>query len=210
MPDEEDSDDSSLKECPVCYERLHSIGITERKLSCGHIFCHDCLVKYLLTTKEEGPIQKNIVCPLCRYVTFLTTKSLWLNESVESDQTLEVPFSPTCSRHSPAVGASNTLIIPNSGVLPSETTDGQHDITSYRSSCSLDFTTAENNFVGGSQIFVISDRGMPTDNEDTDSSATTQSTQRRCWRSPIILLVLLAVLVVAIVCTVVPWILLAK
>ncbi|XP_030063978.1 RING finger protein 222 [Microcaecilia unicolor] len=207
MPDEEDSKGSSLKECPVCYERLHSIGIAERKLKCGHVFCHDCLVKYLLTNNEEGPIKKSIVCPLCRYVTFLSKKGPSPNSAVKNDQTLEVPLSPTFP---PAVGAGNILVIPNSGVLPSESIDTQLDIAVDHSFCSLDSAITQNNFVGGSQIFVISDQGTHTDNEETVSSATTQSRQRQRCRFPMLFLVLLILLFVAILCIVLPWVLLVK
>ncbi|XP_029456210.1 RING finger protein 222 [Rhinatrema bivittatum] len=210
MSAEESSKDNALNECPVCYERLHSMGTAERRLNCGHVFCHDCLVKYLLSNNEEGHMQKNIICPLCRYVTFLSKKSLWSNSSVQNNQTLEMPLSPTCPWYSPALRPSNTLIIPNSGVLPGETTNGQLDITSYHANSPLDSATAQNRFTSGSQIFVISDQGRPMDNEESVRPTPRQSRQRRCCQWPVLIPLLTMVFVVAILCAVLPWLLLMK
>ncbi|XP_006761780.1 PREDICTED: RING finger protein 222 [Myotis davidii] len=72
---EGESKDSSGSECPVCYEKFRDLEGASRTLSCGHVFCHDCLVKYLLSTRVDGQVQRTIVCPICRYVTFLSKKS---------------------------------------------------------------------------------------------------------------------------------------
>uniref|UniRef100_A0A8K9Y3B6 RING-type domain-containing protein n=1 Tax=Oncorhynchus mykiss TaxID=8022 RepID=A0A8K9Y3B6_ONCMY len=62
ISNEEDS------ECPVCYESLSG---TERTLSCGHVFCHDCLVKTLVSINRDGVIRDTIICPVCRHLTFI-------------------------------------------------------------------------------------------------------------------------------------------
>ncbi|EPQ15509.1 60S ribosomal protein L26 [Myotis brandtii] len=51
---EGESKDSSGSECPVCYEKFRDLEGASRTLSCGHVFCHDCLVKYLLSTRVDG------------------------------------------------------------------------------------------------------------------------------------------------------------
>uniref|UniRef100_A0A8C7K7P5 RING-type domain-containing protein n=1 Tax=Oncorhynchus kisutch TaxID=8019 RepID=A0A8C7K7P5_ONCKI len=59
-------------ECPVCYESLSG---TERTLSCGHVFCHDCLVKTLVSINRDGVIRDTIICPVCRHLTFIKNSS---------------------------------------------------------------------------------------------------------------------------------------
>lgn len=78
-------------ECPVCYESLSG---TDRTLSCGHVFCHDCLVKTLLSISTDGNIRDNIVCPICQHLTFLKKQKeeLLSNKSPGEIQTLEVPL----------------------------------------------------------------------------------------------------------------------
>ncbi|XP_038606006.1 RING finger protein 222 [Tachyglossus aculeatus] len=61
-------------ECPVCYEKLRDLEGAGRTLSCGHVFCHDCLVKYLLARRAEAHVPQTLVCPVCRYVTFLSRR----------------------------------------------------------------------------------------------------------------------------------------
>ena len=41
------------KECPVCYDKKSSL----EALSCGHVFCTDCLTKWRQTSST---------CPICR------------------------------------------------------------------------------------------------------------------------------------------------
>uniref|UniRef100_A0A3B4UHZ0 Ring finger protein 222 n=1 Tax=Seriola dumerili TaxID=41447 RepID=A0A3B4UHZ0_SERDU len=81
-------------ECPVCYECLSG---AERTLSCGHVFCHDCLVKTLVSS--DGNIRDTIVCPICRHLTFIKKQkealgSLAADKDPNPDeaQTLEVPL----------------------------------------------------------------------------------------------------------------------
>ncbi|XP_078506976.1 RING finger protein 222 [Lissotriton helveticus] len=210
MSDEESSKDSS-SECPVCYERLHSMSTAERRLSCGHTFCHDCLVKYLVTAKQEGPIKKNIVCPLCRYVTFLNKKGIcWHPKPEEKAQTLEVPLSPSCLRHPAGVGSTNTLVVPNTEVIAIEN-DIQHDFARYLAICPTESRTASTNNLATSQIFVISEFGQPMDNEEGERpTPASPRTGLNCCRSPSLILLLLMILVVAILAAVLPWILISK
>lgn len=83
------------QECPVCYESLSG---AERTLSCGHVFCHDCLVKTLVTINCDGIVRDTIVCPVCRHLTFIKKQkeALQLDKRAggrHDAQTLEVPLS---------------------------------------------------------------------------------------------------------------------
>ncbi|XP_026986836.1 RING finger protein 222 [Sagmatias obliquidens] len=92
---EGESKESLGGECPVCYEKFREMEGASRTLSCGHMFCHDCLVKYLLSTRVDGQVQRTVVCPVCRYVTFLDKKSsCWPSKLDKSSQTLIVPLDP--------------------------------------------------------------------------------------------------------------------
>ncbi|KAJ8384723.1 hypothetical protein AAFF_G00199290 [Aldrovandia affinis] len=84
-------------ECPVCYE---CFGDTERTLSCGHVFCHDCLVKTLVSVSRDGLVKReNIICPICRHLTFICRRDALVAATTagkgegeeERAQTLEVP-----------------------------------------------------------------------------------------------------------------------
>ena len=46
-------------ECPICYE----VNSNNFILSCGHMFCYDCLQK---TFFDYFTIEKKPFCPLCR------------------------------------------------------------------------------------------------------------------------------------------------
>uniref|UniRef100_A0A8B9UTJ8 RING-type domain-containing protein n=1 Tax=Anas zonorhyncha TaxID=75864 RepID=A0A8B9UTJ8_9AVES len=72
-------------ECPVCYEKFQPLEHTHRRLSCGHVFCHDCLVKCLLSAKLDGQVQSSIICPVCRYVTFLSKKKALCPEAAPGE-----------------------------------------------------------------------------------------------------------------------------
>ena len=109
MTETSPSKEGAPAECPVCYEKFHPLEHTHRQLSCGHAFCHDCLVKCLLSAKLDGHIQNSIICPVCRYVTFLSKKkALWLS----NPRTLEVPLSPSSLSQLTKLESSNALVMP--------------------------------------------------------------------------------------------------
>ncbi|XP_056128680.1 RING finger protein 222 [Rhinichthys klamathensis goyatoka] len=91
--DEEAQEDS---ECPVCYESLTD---SARTLSCGHHFCHDCLVRTLVNTNQNGSNKRDtIICPVCRHLTFITKHhglTFSPAEGKRIGRTLEVPPVPT-------------------------------------------------------------------------------------------------------------------
>uniref|UniRef100_A0A8K9WSP8 RING-type domain-containing protein n=1 Tax=Oncorhynchus mykiss TaxID=8022 RepID=A0A8K9WSP8_ONCMY len=99
---------SQDSECPVCYESLSG---TERTLSCGHVFCHDCLVKTLVSINRDGVIRDTIICPVCRHLTF-----------IKKQQEVGVPLAPGKKRarkehHHEARRASGHSSSPNSQIF---------------------------------------------------------------------------------------------
>ncbi|KAM6175925.1 RING finger protein 222 [Erethizon dorsatum] len=210
---EGESKDSSGSECPVCYEKFRDLEGTSRTLSCGHVFCHDCLVKYLLSTRVDGQVQRTIVCPICRYVTFLSKKSSrWPSMLDKSSQTLTVPVGlpvPLPSVPSPdRTGHTNPLAIsqPVWRSSPSQVPQLPLDL--------LPSLPRE------SQIFIISRHGMPLGDQDsmlprrslaelTEVSPAPSTTRSFCCRSRALLLITL-IAVVAVVAAILPWVLLVR
>ncbi|KAG8539724.1 hypothetical protein GDO81_020468 [Engystomops pustulosus] len=210
MSDEESCKETPANECPVCYEGLQNPNISERRLSCGHAFCHDCLVKYLMTAKKEGSIKKNIICPLCRYVTFLSRRGLILPPNTgELNQIIEVPHSPSCLSHSSIVGNPNTLVIP----IP-ETTGSNSPQDLCRCTCSGDASPDLISHTCGSQVFIISDQGQPMESGEevvpTNTETHLVDARVNCCRSPSLIMILLLIFLVAVLAAVLPWILLVK
>ncbi|KAM4691316.1 RING finger protein 222 [Rhinophrynus dorsalis] len=207
MSNENTDKESPGYECPVCYERLQNPSVSERRLSCGHSFCHDCLVKYLMTAKNEGTIKKNIICPLCRYVTFLSKRGLILPpKSGELQQILEVPISQSCQCHSENAQDPSTLVIPIPDMIAP---NGQQDLP--RCTCQGNTNTEGMVHTCGTQIFVISDQGQPMDSEETVATQTHHVDARvSCCRSPALILILLMIFLVAVLAAVLPWVLLVK
>lgn len=210
---EGESKDSSGSECPVCYEKLRDLEGASRTLSCGHVFCHDCLVKYLLSTRVDGQVQRTIVCPICRYVTFLSKKSSrWPSMLDKSSQTLTVPVGlpvPLPSIRSPdRTGHTNPLAI-SQPVWRSSSSQGAQ--------LPLDLLPS---LPRESQIFVISRHGMPLGEQDSvlprhslaelsEVSPAPSTTRAFCCRSRALLLITL-IAVVAVVAAILPWVLLVR
>ncbi|KAE8577297.1 hypothetical protein XENTR_v10004510 [Xenopus tropicalis] len=192
-------------ECPVCYEQLQTPNTAERRLNCGHSFCHDCLVKYLLSAKQEGSVRKNIICPLCRYVTFLSKGGLILPpKSGERRQTLEVPISPSCQRHCESARSPNTVEIP---ISDTETTAEELPACTCQAAISPEGLSSS----FGSQVFIISDQGQPLESVEVAPAQSTVLRRRdNVCRSPVLIVILLLIFLVAILAAVLPWILLAK
>ncbi|CAK6437674.1 unnamed protein product [Pipistrellus nathusii] len=206
---EGESKDSSGSECPVCYEKFRDLEGASRTLSCGHVFCHDCLVKYLLSTRVDGQVQRTLVCPICRYVTFLSKKSSrWPSMLDRGAQTLAVPAGPPPgpppaprahpgppaasppARRAPA-GPSPQLPLDLLAGLPREP-----------------------------QIFIISRHGMPLGEQDSvlprrslaelsEAPPAPRSSRSFCCRSRALLLITL-IAAVAVVAAILPWVLLVR
>ncbi|XP_048869428.1 RING finger protein 222-like [Brienomyrus brachyistius] len=82
-----ETEEDARAECPVCYEVLNA---NSRTLSCGHVFCHDCLARTLLSGAGQGPItRKSITCPVCRHLTFISERAG--GKGTDYSQVIEVP-----------------------------------------------------------------------------------------------------------------------
>ncbi|NXA13030.1 RN222 protein, partial [Sapayoa aenigma] len=216
MSDTSSSKEGPPAECPVCYEKFHPLDSTHRQLSCGHSFCHDCLVKCLLSAKLDGQVQSSIICPVCRYVTFLSKKkALWPLKAGHG--TLEMPLSPSSLSHLSKTEASKTLVVPSHFVMPVQSLERCRGAGS---------GPAEPPALPGAlarevHIFVISDHGVPlvdTDcaslgrrsRADTGSLVSSSSALGlKCCQSPMALAVFL-ILTVAMLAAVLPWLLLVR
>ncbi|XP_008151814.2 RING finger protein 222 [Eptesicus fuscus] len=207
---EGESKDSSGSECPVCYEKFRDLEGASRTLSCGHVFCHDCLVKYLLSTRVDGQVQRTIVCPICRYVTFLSKKSSrWPSMLDRSSQTLAVPAGlppgPPAAHargHTGPTAAAQPVWRASPGPSPQ---------------LPLDLLSS---LPREPQIFIISRHGMPLGEQDSvlprrslaelsEAAPAPSSTRSFCCRSRALLLITL-IAVVAVVAAILPWVLLVR
>ncbi|NXL96256.1 RN222 protein, partial [Alectura lathami] len=202
------SKEAAPAECPVCYEKFHPLDHTRRQLSCGHTFCHDCLVKCLLSAKLDSQIQGSIICPICRYVTFLSKKkALWLT----NPRTLEMPLSPSSLSQLTKLENNNTLVVPSHFVMPVQSSE----------QCCSAGSSPTGELARKVHVFVISSHGMPL--VDTECSSLGRESQAdmqsivssssalglQCCQSPMALAVLL-ILTVALLAAVLPWLLLVK
>ncbi|XP_070838015.1 RING finger protein 222 [Chaetodon trifascialis] len=203
---EESQEDA--RECPVCYECLSG---TERTLSCGHVFCHDCLVKTLVSINSDGNIRDTIVCPICRHLTFIRKQkealvSLAADKDPHEAQTLEVPF-PLPPGQLQSAWRASSYTSPRGvdwiahcfrGVA--ERVRRQKLISPSRNA---------------SQIFIISAEGRPMAEEDALSVVMTvvqpQRRRRRriCTTARCLVVLLSAFTILALVAATLPWILLA-
>ncbi|NXB38727.1 RN222 protein, partial [Eulacestoma nigropectus] len=206
------SKEGAPAECPVCYEKFQPLEATHRRLSCGHTFCHDCLVKCLLSAKLDGHVQSSITCPVCRYITFLSKKkALRPPGSATDPRTLEMPLSPSSLSHLAKSEASNTLVVPSHFVLPVQSLER----------CSAGPQGLPGVLAREAHIFVISEHGMPLVAADCGSlggrsrAGTASSVSSspalglKCCQSPMALAVML-VLTLAMLAAVLPWLLLVK
>ncbi|KFQ54447.1 RING finger protein 222, partial [Nestor notabilis] len=218
MSESSSSKEGPPVECPVCYEKFQVQEATHRRLSCGHTFCHDCLVKCLLCAKLDGQLQSSIICPVCRYVTFLSKKKAqWPPKAGTNARTLEMPLSSSSLSHLTKTEASNTLVVPSHFVMPVQS----FDPCGSTGNSTMGVQGGPGELAREAHIFVISDHGMPL--VDVDCSSLGRRSRVETWRSvssssalgvkccqsPIALAVLL-ILTVAMLAAVLPWLLLVK
>ncbi|XP_061702474.1 RING finger protein 222 [Syngnathoides biaculeatus] len=208
-------DDEDACECPVCYEGLRG---TERTLSCGHEFCHDCLVKMLVSIHADSHARDTIACPVCRHLTFIRKSdeeplvAAESKEELQEDhrgggaggQTLEVPVGTPPARLEDAASAA-----PLCGRLR-RFFRGDSDPERPRRQRLIRTSPG-----GTTEIFVISTRGRPMMEEDTFSVLLTVVRPRRrrrrrlCSTARCLLVLLSTFTLMALVAAVLPWILLA-
>uniref|UniRef100_UPI0037E99704 RING finger protein 222 n=1 Tax=Semicossyphus pulcher TaxID=241346 RepID=UPI0037E99704 len=203
----EDSQEDA-QECPVCYEGLSG---AERTLSCGHVFCHDCLVKTLVSINSDGNIRDTIACPICRHLTFIKKQkealvSLPMDKDPDEGQTLEIPLplslgQPQSTRRDSGDSLPRGVNwIGHCYRWMSERVRRQRLIRPSHKA---------------SQIFIISDQGRPMAEEDALSVVMTvvqpQRRRRRriCTTARCLIVLLSAFTLLALVAATLPWILLA-
>ncbi|XP_015685092.1 RING finger protein 222 [Protobothrops mucrosquamatus] len=208
-------------ECPVCYETFQSPKVSRRMLSCGHTFCHDCLVKCLLS-HEEGPLPNTLTCPICRFVTFLCNKRDCLpSKPALNPSSLELPLSPSSLPLTCGVppSSANTLVVPGHFLLPLHTYDRHQCLQRYPT---MDSIVQPIGLERESHIFIITQCGMPLIEEDyvtiaqdhsTGEAPDTEASQTcpgmGCFQSPIMMAVFL-ISAVALLGAVLPWLLLVR
>ncbi|XP_054615582.1 RING finger protein 222 [Dunckerocampus dactyliophorus] len=205
-----DDAQEDVSECPVCYESLCG---TERTLSCGHVFCHDCLVKTLVSVHTSGNIRDTIVCPICRHLTFIRKQKDELLTLTErkgdpedggGGQTLEVPMMtlqpPLVQFQETPASPTGVRWIRNCFHGVSERFRRQRLIRPCHSA---------------SQIFIISAQGRPMTEEDAFSMVMTvvhphrRRRYRVCTTARCLLVLLSTFTMLALVAAILPWILLA-
>uniref|UniRef100_A0A3Q2XV29 Ring finger protein 222 n=1 Tax=Hippocampus comes TaxID=109280 RepID=A0A3Q2XV29_HIPCM len=188
----DDEPPGDTRECPVCFESPRG---TERTLSCGHAFCHDCLVKLLLSIQVEGQTRHTLACPVCRHLTFIRKrqneppalaegKGEPEEDAERGGQTLEVPAGTPLTRldddSDEAAPAAASLSGPR----------------------------------GSSEVFVIDARGRPMTEDDAFGVVLTavrrprRRGRRLCSTARCLAVLLSAFTTMALVAAVLPWILL--
>lgn len=199
---DEEAQDS---ECPVCYESLTD---SARSLSCGHHFCHDCLVRTLVNTSLNGSIRRDtIICPVCRHLTFIKKLhgfTVSPAEALRIGRTLEVPPVPTPVLPRNAVGSHSG----NLGCICRCLRRISCRLCRPRLVCPKD----------ASEVFIISEMGRPMTERDvidigTSTSAMQQDYrghgQRLCTISCCLLILMITFTLLALVAATLPWVLLA-
>ncbi|CAJ1075183.1 RING finger protein 222 [Xyrichtys novacula] len=194
------------RECPVCYESLSG---TERTLSCGHVFCHDCLVKTLVSINSDGNIRDTIACPICRHLTFIRKQkealvSLTTDKDQDEGQTLEVPI---------RLPPEQLQSVPREDPLPRGVNWAAHCFRWVSERVRRQTLIRPSH--KASQIFIISAQGRPMAEEDALSVVMTvvqpQRRRRRriCTTARCLVVLLTAFTLLALVAATLPWILLA-
>ncbi|KAI5619220.1 RING finger protein 222-like [Silurus asotus] len=180
-------------ECPVCFE---SFSDAARTLSCGHAFCHDCLVGTFVGSNGDGVITRDtIICPVCRHVTFVTKLQALGGEKEKRAKLLEVPlrFVARSGSVSRSGGLGHCL--------------RWISFKRQRLVCPKDSL----------QVFIISDLGRPLAEEDIIDIGTsvviressTDHDGSLCTTSHCLLFLLIIFTLLALIAATLPWIFLA-
>ncbi|XP_061556555.1 RING finger protein 222 [Phycodurus eques] len=217
----DDADDAQedASGCPVCYEGLRG---TERTLSCGHVFCHDCLVKMLLSIHAAARARDAIACPVCRHLTFIRKRQ---EEPLAVAEDKGEPDEDRRGRGGGGGAGGQTLEVPAGAGTPLARLEdarlcgrlrrffffcGDSEPERLRRQRLLRTSPC-----GTTEIFVISARGRPMTEEDAFGVALTvvrpQRRRRRrlCSTARCLVVLLSTFTVTALVAAVLPWILLA-
>ncbi|XP_062874451.1 RING finger protein 222 [Trichomycterus rosablanca] len=192
-------DDEVNTECPVCFE---SFSEAARTLSCGHAFCHDCLVGIFVSSNREGSlIRDSIICPVCRHVTFVNKLHGLVKKKDKHAKILEVPttfaWRPAISRTG---GDQSNRIGRNLRWILSK-------LRRQRLVCPKESL----------QVFIISDLGRPIADEDIidvgSHAVMNENGPDRRWTVRLtthcLVFLLIAFTLLALVAATLPWLFLA-
>ena len=206
----------------MCYESLSG---SDRTLSCGHVFCHDCLVRTLVSITGDGVIRDTIICPVCRHLTFIKKQSdavvvSLLNaekeEAKQGEQTLKVPI--------PAPPGAEYFTHYPGALLQSATRTvplgfGWRRCFQRMGALRRHVLVFPNLNHNASQIFIISEQGRPMAEEDTLREVSTVVVVQQphvrprrfkiCTTGRWLLFLLSIFTILALVAATLPWILLA-
>ncbi|MBN3314236.1 RN222 protein, partial [Atractosteus spatula] len=201
----DNSTEAGSDECPVCYETFKD---NKRTLSCGHVFCHDCLVKTLVGANRGGHITRhNIICPMCRHLTFLTDHGadvVKVKSASKDAQILEVPLSP------PPVPPFHHPLPPQTPARHGDS-GASRAVRFFRRASSRRVSSRPPGLAPTLQIFTITSQGRPMADEDAVSVTAVTSVipvpRRRsrltCAKARWVLTCLVAVIVAAVVIAVI-------
>ncbi|XP_026772254.3 RING finger protein 222 [Pangasianodon hypophthalmus] len=187
-------------ECPVCYEGFADAA---RTLSCGHAFCHDCLVGTFVGSNRDGVITRDtIICPVCRHVTFVTRLQGLGGKKEKHAKMLEVPL---------RFSGRSTSAPRSSGGRCRRLGRCLRWISSRMSRQRLVYPK------DSSQVFIISDLGRPLAEEDIiDVGPSTVIRENStydgctlCTTSHCLLFLLIIFTLLALIAATLPWVFLA-
>lgn len=192
-------EEANNAECPVCYE---SFSDAARTLSCGHAFCHDCLVGTFVSSNRDGVITRDtIICPVCRHVTFVTKVQRLGEEKEKQTKMLQVPL---------RFAGRSTSAPRSSGGRYRRLGRCLRWISSRMSRQRLVYPK------DSSQVFIISDLGRPLAEEDIIDVGTSvvireNSTEHGCicTTSHCLLFLLIIFTLLALMAAALPWVFLA-
>ncbi|XP_010901788.1 RING finger protein 222 [Esox lucius] len=211
-------------ECPVCYEYFSD---TERILSCGHVFCHDCLVKTLVCINRDGIVRDTIICPVCRHLTFIEKLqdivvvpfASGKDAKERGRQTLKIPVPPT----TPVNPEHNGTRFASPHISSPSGSNGFCRIME-RFRCISERWRSRRKIISlinpdhcNSQIFIISAQGRPMVDDDVvnvDTVTVTPEPNRRrhiriCTTGRFLCVLLAIFTLMALVAVTLPWVLLA-
>ncbi|KAJ7989960.1 hypothetical protein DPEC_G00309890 [Dallia pectoralis] len=209
-------------ECPVCYDHLSD---TERILSCGHGFCHDCLVQTIVSIHRDGIVRDTIVCPVCRHLTFVEKQQDFVvvplasgKDAKERDrQTLKIPVPLTA----PGYPAHQGAPFGSPHVSSPAGSSGFGRIRQHFRCVSERWRSQKLSLISpdhcNSQIFIISAEGRPmVDGDEVNPDSITGSPEpyrrRRnaiCTTGRCVCVLLAIFTLLALVAATLPWVLLA-
>ncbi|KAM3910639.1 RING finger protein 225 [Leptodactylus fuscus] len=85
-------DDDGISECVICFTSYDTLFHLPKVLSCGHVFCLECLSRITVGSTEP----ESLPCPVCRVPTAVPAKKGPPALSTDKDLLRRLDSSPTC------------------------------------------------------------------------------------------------------------------